>query len=247
MYAPPLARDELFAHLVDESELYSAVIAEADWSLPIAPCPGWTLEGLTRHMGEVQRWATAVVQSGERVSIDDPGPKDLGELAAWFDDGSRKLIDTLESIDLDSPGWTFQGHTPREFWLRRQAQEIFVHRIDAESAAGISSPCSAELAADGINEVFEVMLPRMIVRKDTPGLAIQPVAPVGLTATDTGDVWTINLDQTATPGATQVAASIEGTAVDLLLLLWQRKAPSQIATSGDAAALDAIWAGRFTP
>jgi hypothetical protein len=43
------------------------------------------------------------------------------------------------------------------FIMRRQALEALVHRVDAEQTAGTSSPLEPRLAADGVEEVLDVM------------------------------------------------------------------------------------------
>ena len=43
------------------------------------------------------------------------------------------------------------------FWARRQAQELAIHRWDAQTAAGEPRPIDRALAVDGIQEVFDIL------------------------------------------------------------------------------------------
>ena len=46
---------------------------------------------------------------------------------------------------------------PCGFWSRRQAHELAVHRWDAQLAAGAPQPIDRALAADGIQELFDIL------------------------------------------------------------------------------------------
>lgn len=112
-----------------------------------------------------------------------------------------------------------------------------MHLWDGQEALGIVEPFEADLAADGIAEVFEMFAQRMVDR----GLATQPEAAITVRATDTGQSWTFG------PG--EPIAEVAGSASDLLLLLWQRKASAdpEFSWQGDRAAGERVIAGPLTP
>jgi uncharacterized protein (TIGR03083 family) len=114
--------------------------------------------------------------------------------------------------------------------------ETLIHRWDAEHAVGTPHPFDAELAGEGVAEVFDTMAPRQIVR----GRARPPESALRLEATDTGSVWTYG------PGAP--VATLTATAEQLLLLMWGRMPASDsvFAWDGDRKAGQRILAGPLT-
>ena len=237
-------KKECIASIAAEIGRFEEVLESADFGLPVAACPGWTVEDLARHMGVVHRWATGILRSGEHVSTDDEGPAGKDAVTDWFADGARGLLDALTDADPAAQCWGFGMSQAAEFLFRRQLNEIFVHRIDLEMACDQPSPRDPALATDAIAEAFEVMLPRTVKR----GLGPDLIAPVSFHCTDTAGGWTIDTESQVTDGVTAEAV-IEGPAESILLLVWQRIAiadPS-ITTLGDQAAIDALVAGRLTP
>jgi uncharacterized protein (TIGR03083 family) len=127
---------------------------------PVPSCPAWTVDDLTRHIGNVQRfWAGLVVSR----STDPP---DFSAMAAtapggdarfeWVRSGGQELADVLAATPEDTPMWTFASPGTVRFWARRQAHEAVIHRCDAELANGELGSIDADVAADGVNEYFEL-------------------------------------------------------------------------------------------
>ncbi len=112
-----------------------------------------------------------------------------------------------------------------------------MHLWDAQNALGGAEPFDIALAVDGVSEVFELFAPRMIFR----GLANEPGVAIRVTATDAAQSWTYG------PG--EPVAEVSGTASDLLLLLWARKASSdqEIDWQGDREAGLRVLAGPLVP
>ena len=73
-----------------------------------------------------------------------------------FERRSVALADALDGLPTDFPIWNWFGIDPPipGFYHRRMAQEVAVHRWDAQAAAGATTPIDAALAADGIDEVL---------------------------------------------------------------------------------------------
>ena len=94
----------------------------------------------------------------------------------------------------------------------------------------------AAFAADGIDEYWNVMLPRMLLREQRTS----PATRVAVVATDTAHRWVVDgstgLPVVQDPDA-QVAASISGTAEAVLLTLWGRPAAG-VSVDGDAEVAD---------
>lgn len=227
-----------------ELATYRSTLATADLSAEVAACPGWSVTELTRHLGSVHRWSGAIVASGESVPWPEEGDQEGEELKTWFAESNEILLDALRNAEPDAGTWTLIGPAAKSFWFRRQAQEALVHRIDLERALGTRTPSDVALAADGIQEIWDVMMPRIVKR----GIAGEILAPVTIHATDADRSWTLKPGHEIEDGDSGVAR-IEGPAESLLLLLWQRLSPNDpsLTLSGDQAALDSVTGGRLTP
>jgi hypothetical protein len=74
-------------------------------------------------------------------------------------DACAALISELEATPASTPVWTwFDSDHTAGFVARRCAHELAVHRYDAQASRGICTPIPAELAADGIDEVLDVLV-----------------------------------------------------------------------------------------
>ena len=214
------------AHLRADADAVLAVLAVAEGAEPVAGCPGWTVHDLVGHLGGVHRWARDIVLTGR------PGPEPApeGDLAAWFDEGAAALIETLTAADPAAATWSFTTDRTVGFWRRRQALETVVHRWDAQSAVGEPEPIDAALAADGIGEVAELMLPRQVAKERIPPLP----GAVRVVASD--------LEASYVLGDGEPQATVTAPAEVLLLLLWHRVGPAdpRLRIDGDAALADRV-------
>ncbi|GAB4582824.1 maleylpyruvate isomerase family mycothiol-dependent enzyme [Nocardia sp. IFM 10818] len=207
-------------------------------SAPVPGCGDWTFYELADHLGQGNMWVVTAVAEGRGDYQGEPAPKDPARLRDWFDRTSAAIMASL-SVDPDAPAWTFTSQMPRTvgFWQRRRMHETAMHLWDGQDALGTAAPFELELAVDGINEVFELFAPRMILR----GLATEPDVALRVRATDTGPQWTYG------PG--EPVAEISGAASDLLLALWQRKPATgpAFAWEGDRLAGERVLAGPLVP
>ena len=264
----PLAPENYLEHLRQESALFRAAVTAAPPDARVPGCPDWTAADLLWHLAEVQwHWAEAV---GKRPAEPDEGavpprPEQLADVVAFFDDSHGRLVAALEQADPGDEAWNWSSDHTVGFILRRQAHEALIHRVDAEQAAGTSSPVDPVLAADGVLEMLDVMLGGM-----PPWGRWEPLPHlVRIDCTDTGDeVWVqLGIFSGTDPGSgttyadeedlhvvaapedpdTEPDVVVDGPAAALDLWLWSRGGDEEISAVGDRAVLDRFRAIAGTP
>ncbi|HEY0410568.1 MAG TPA: maleylpyruvate isomerase family mycothiol-dependent enzyme [Candidatus Dormibacteraeota bacterium] len=233
---------EHIAVLRREGALLAAAVAASGPDAPVPTCPDWRVRDLVRHVGGVHRWAAAHVAEGRARPIADldavvaawPGD---GDLLEWFCEGHARLAATLEEAPPDLDCWSFlPAPSPLAFWARRQAHETAIHRVDAESAAGMVTRFAPEVAADGIDELVMgfVSRPGGRLRSDPPRtLAILP--------TDVEAGWRVLIGPDGSCGHREpgdAGCTVRGAASDLHLLLWNRRDTEGIEVLGDAELME---------
>jgi uncharacterized protein (TIGR03083 family) len=237
-----MALDHL-ALLTADLAAFSSAIEHGSADAPIAGCPGWTLAELGEHLGEVHRWVIHALVSGaapDGSTPHRPAPiTDMPALAEWVREGAARMLVLLEAKDPTEPTWHPFPVEPKVagLWRRRQAQEASVHRWDAETAIGCTAIIEPEFAADGIDEYFGVMLPRMLLRegRSTPPTSIE------VTLNDRPERWVVS----GAPGlpvvdeAAVAHATVHGDAASVLLALWGRPPARPIQIGGDESAMQA--------
>jgi uncharacterized protein (TIGR03083 family) len=233
---------------------YTEVLKQADLGATVPGCPGWDVQRLTDHLGRVHRnvcqmLADPVPERGRWAKL--PRGPEGPAVRDWFAAGAAQLEGDLATFaaanavdatsDADAalvPTWA--GPQPPRFWPRRMAHETAVHRWDAESAgpAGLdATPFDAELAADGVDEYFEVFTTKRLAPE---ALAALGPLELGLVATDVGRSWLIRADGRAiscSDAATDPPHAdlvLEAPASTLVLFLWGRLDTAACAVSGDA-------------
>lgn len=229
-----------------ESDALSAA-AVGHLDAPIPAIDDWTVGAVVVHVGQGAHWITGVVRDGldGHAALEalepDPDTADEQGLVAWFDAASAELADALEAVGADARGWTFDDpNGPLAFWARRRAHETAVHRWDVDSAGGTPAPVERDLALDGIDELFEVFVPRLGDRVTGEGQTLHLHATDEGLAEGTGE-WTATFGPDGLSWARGHAkgdAAVRGSASDLLLLLWNRVPPSRLEVFGDATVVD---------
>ena len=202
---------------------------------------GWTVHSVIGHLGWICRYVDLSLDADpdappSRAAV--PEPPAGGEVQAWFDEARLLITDKLDLIDPDSIHPTWTGPRPAAWWLRRLANEASMHRWDAYAAIGSPDPIDPRLAADGIEEVFDVFAPHRLQFDvlDATGASMHLHA----TDLDTGE-WMITFTDTSLEWRQahekgDVAA--RGPVSDLLLMLWGRLPPSRLQLFGDAGLLE---------
>ena len=228
---------------------FAELQGEATGDEEVPACPGWTTTELTEHLGTIHRWGAGIVLSGQRIDVPKPIVGDL--LLEWYAGTATALLSALQAVNVDEPVPNFARIDERAgFWRRRQMHETTVHRVDAAQALGLDESywrVGPELAADGVEEVLRVFFPRMTARGKGPDVR----ARTRLTATDTGQNWLIGpaegdgLPPVLLHTSYDADTTVEGTASDLYLALWQR-VPAERLTFSDADGR-AMFEGFTTP
>lgn len=231
---PAAYLEYLRADLARIDELLLDAPAEV-WERQVPTCPRWDVARLVSHLGAVHRMVIQALEAGQPSRSGQNRPPEGTDLLAWVAESSTRLFLVLDG-DPDRQVWSFlpDRHT-LGFWQRRQAHEHVVHRVDVELAVGGEesvSPIAADLAVDGVDEVFDTMVG--MVGTQLPERAIE------LHALDTGDRWVV--------GDGEPVGSATGTAHQLLVNLWKRAAPTTgLALDGDEAAVHAALQLQLTP
>jgi uncharacterized protein (TIGR03083 family) len=214
-----------------------ADVARRGLDAPVPSCPGWDVGDLVGHLGEVYAFVALVV---ERLSLDRPPDQRApgrGDLIDWYAACLGRLLTLLREVPPDAPmyNWSLEPKTAR-FWPRRMALETLVHRWDADSAYGDTSPMDPRLAADGIDEVLRVWKPvHRMEEEDGPN------GTAHFHCTDTEGEWLVSLEDRAMSVSLEHGkgdAAVRGPAQDLLLALWGRRPFASLETFGDRALLD---------
>ncbi|MCB0931257.1 MAG: maleylpyruvate isomerase family mycothiol-dependent enzyme [Mycobacterium sp.] len=247
------------ASLIAENAALADLLADADLSLPVPTCPGWTLSQLMVHVGRGDRWCAHIVAERSGDYIDPravPGGKPpTGQDAeiAWLRAGVPALLDAVKATGPQTPVWTFLGPRPAQWWIRRRLHETAVHRADAALALGAGFDLDPDLAADGITEYLE----RVVIRAsdEGPGAGDRPLVDgqsLHLHATDPrlggAGEWTIlgRPDGIAMDHEhAKATTALRGPARDILLAIVRRGTAAELGLEmfGDEAVWD-TWLAR---
>jgi uncharacterized protein (TIGR03083 family) len=241
----PLATGTYLATLREKVAALEWLLRTADADVPVPTCGSWSMHDLGIHLGQASRFVAALLQTGE-LPRERFAPPAGQQIADWYADGAAALLAALEETDPTVPSWAFgfEGATAA-LWFRRAAQDTAVHLVDAQLATGAEVRVDPLIAADGVDEVFAVMVPRVWHGSEQKPLP----APVALRTTDTGHSWLIQPGDipTALPvDSGPAAAIVEAPAAELLLALWKRQPASPEWISGDVAAANALLTATLT-
>jgi uncharacterized protein (TIGR03083 family) len=223
---------ELVATIRREGEgIVSAGAIDLDVTVPT--CGDWTMRDLLAHVGSVYRRATTAVTERATTQVDWVSPPDdLPDVSAYLAEALDDLVHALSDSDAQAPVWNWSGdNQTAQFWARRMAHESAVHRYDAQRAHGLAQPIDADLACDGMDELVDLVLPR-IVGRDQPEL---PTGTYHFVSTD-GSEWVLKsgedgLERLSAPR--NVDVTITGPASAVLLAAYGRVKWASLETAGD--------------
>lgn len=157
-----LSYDDYLVSVRRESARFRDVLTACDPAAPVPSCPDWTAADLLWHLTTVQHWWCAMVtnrpQSPAEMGYIEPGrPDGHDALLAAYDAAHRAFVAAIEAADPAEPAWSWSDDHTVGFTYRRQAHEALIHRVDAELAADALTPLDPVLAADGVDELVQVM------------------------------------------------------------------------------------------
>ena len=243
----------------DETQRFLEALATVPGDGPVPTCEGWTVDDLAWHLAEVQHFWAEVVSTG-KDGDDVVAPARPGDSAGLAELGARSgtgLLTALASRTPQDRCWSWHEDGGSVGWVaRRQAHEVLVHRVDAELAAGRAvTPPSAELAADGVDEVLRVMVDGVpgwgtftpdgltvrVVCSNAPAAWVLALGRFTGTGPDSGTEY--DLDAAALlqeDGGGVDALTLEGPAWDLDRWLWGRGDLAGVAVSGDVALVERL-------
>jgi uncharacterized protein (TIGR03083 family) len=197
-------------------------------ALPVPACPGWTVNNVIAHIGygAIIFW----IVPATHTALDEA---DFAAAAAAAGDGNGAgvfagSLHTLSALlRSHHPG----DHAPVVIGphtygglARLATTEMAVHRLDCQDALSQPRSMSADHALDALAWTIDTWLAGLVdIDSDPP-----PRGQVAIRCQPQGDTFTI--------GEGEPVATIAGTAVDLLMLLWGR--PARASVTGDPTVVD---------
>ncbi|MDO7868284.1 maleylpyruvate isomerase N-terminal domain-containing protein [Nocardioides jiangxiensis] len=216
----------------------------------VPTCPDWRVRDLVAHQGMVHRWAAGLLtgQATDTDALEREGRSAVDPLE-WLRDGAIELATALTRAPetVAAPVFLKDAPAPRAFWARRQCHETTIHAIDAMAASLGVAPAAGETwirpetALDGVDELLCGFLPRSKSRLRSPtplSFAVRPhEGDRGwlVQVTDEPAVTTVLARDDASLDAADV--TVDGSAVELYLQLWNRSAAPGAGDPGDGMAL----------
>ncbi|WP_158437694.1 maleylpyruvate isomerase N-terminal domain-containing protein [Naasia lichenicola] len=236
------------SELARVSDAFATEAGQTDPSAPIASRIWPTAGEIVDHLGNIQRWATAAVQTRGSVDVREHARPSGRDPIEWFTEGASALTEELERADPDAECWTFVGPGRNAFWQRRMVHEATKHLWDLRTAKAVDPPMPAEVDAGTPAAIIDEFDEVFIARARRQGIAHLP-GSVLLRATDSNRSWLIEPDWIVlSDGVGRADAVLEASAGDLALVLWERADPwalgSRFSRSGDEAVLRALTEAR---
>ena len=235
MSTPPYA--ELVAFVRSEGEAIVSA-SRQDAGAVVPTCPEWTIADLCAHVGSIYGYVAHIV-SERLTSASDvrPEPADGADMVEWLESQLDELVTALSGCEADTPMWNWSGEPyVAAFWARRTAHESAIHRYDAQRAFGIAQPVDADLAADGLDEFIDLLLPIVVAHH---GFEL-PAATYALESVE-HDRWLVRTGDGGSGRAepdTAADVTARGTSSALLLALNNRVPWTSLEVEGNAALLD---------
>lgn len=220
-----------------EIDAFVGALAAGPLDAPVPTCPDFTVDDLAQHVGAFCGFWTHILCEGTRrpkPPFDELGTEGRVE---WFRSIGSHLVAELRATPPDTAVWTwFPADQSAGFVTRRVANELAIHRVDAQAARGKPGPVGAELAVDGIDEIF-VLLTHIEHGDPRP----DRVHTLHLHGTDVEQSeWLITFGPDGIEVAHEHAKgdlALKASVSDLEMLLYQRPTAGDIQRFGDDAVL----------
>jgi uncharacterized protein (TIGR03083 family) len=206
---------------------------------PVPTCEGWQVADVLGHLGRVHRSVSEIIER-RALEIPDvaiPRPPEGAAVLGFFEEGLERVLAALASIGPDEPVYSWSGDGTGRFYHRRMAHELAVHRFDVEAAHGTPAPFDAEMALDGIDEFYDVLVPFSARRWQRP----LPAGSLHLHRTDGPGEWLVRGTDGAVVTSREHAegdAAVRGSASDLFRFVWNRGRGSSLEVAGDTGVAD---------
>ena len=219
-----------------DSDAFYAAADDADPSLGVPCCPGWTIADLVWHLSEVHWFFTTIIEQRitEHASMTEikrlERPTAFGDLVALGRTNLDRLVGVLRATPDATAVWTWAPDQSVGFIRRHQVQEAAVHRWDMQNAArhGPPQPIEPAVAADSVDEFLNVQIP-FAVTEDKPLRGT-----VHVHCTDTEGEWFIREDGRVEPIHAKGDVAVRASASDLMLALYHRVSLDDLELIGDA-------------
>jgi uncharacterized protein (TIGR03083 family) len=241
----PLGFDRYFVEFEAETARLAVLVHDTDVQQPVPSCPDWTLEQLVGHVGRGHRWAADIVERRVLKPIPLPEvavPAHADERSEWLTAGARMLADAVRAAGPQQPVWTWSVDRSAGFWLRRMLHDELIHRFDAELALGIEGDLAADLAADGVSDILDILATLSKPDLGYPGFAglLGTGESLQFSATDSdlgsSGEWSVTRSPAGVTwqhGHDRADVTVRGPSLQLLLLLNRR-------LSADTAAVEIL-------
>src|SRR3954453_21869675 len=214
--------------------------AATDLDAAVSTCPGWSVRDAVEHTAVVYAHKATIIEgSMDGPPADWPPTFVYDDVREFYDEQLHRVIEALRTRDPATSVWTW--YPPDQtvgFWVRRMMQETVIHRADVESAVGRTPDVPDEVAADGINELLELMVcndDEEFYEGHVPGRG-QRIA-----IATAGSAWTVTLGPKTASFTRELApdadVSLAGKGGPMLLALWNRLPYSAVTATGDESAL----------
>jgi uncharacterized protein (TIGR03083 family) len=217
----------------------------------VPTCPEFDVDDLARHVAAFcLRW-TQVVRARREVPFatldrDDPlpGPPQRAE---WLAAIGHELVELLRATPPDTECWSwYPPDQSAGFIARRVANELCMHRVDAQLARGEAGPIDAALAADGIDEIFFILEHHARFRHDPSVGTGRTMHLHGTDAPADGPPaeWMVTLAPDGVRVTREHAKgdlAVRGAVGDLERLLYQRPTAEPVQVFGDETVLTELY------
>jgi uncharacterized protein (TIGR03083 family) len=233
-----------------ECAAFVIALAEGTMDALVPTCEGWKVADLASHVGDFCGFWTHVLCEGTgRAKTPFSEAPEGDDVVPWMAELAGHLVDELGATPATTEVWTwFPDDRRARFVARRCANELAVHRTDMQAARGTHTPIAADLAVDGIDEVFDRLLS---VREHGGAGTGRTLSLIGY---DTPSAWRVTLGRDGIGverppvDAPELAASnlvVTASASDLEFVVYARPTLSPVEMEGDYTVLDE-WHRDFT-
>ena len=209
-------------------------VAPSDLTAAVPTCPGWTVAGLTRHVGEVYLHKVAAMREGAEPEQWPPEGTAEEEPVALLDRAYAELRHEFAARRPEDPAGTWYGPDQTVgFWIRRMAQETVIHRIDAElGTARPVAPVPDDLAVDGVDELLKVFAAYSVAEWGRYFTDVLDGSPArSYTVRADGAAWRVRTgpgEFTGADGADEAAdVTVSGPPTAVLRWVWNRETPGE--------------------